>query len=453
MAGSAGNSIVQLTDLPARLIDQPEFANVLDRLREGNEATIDGAWGSSGALAVTALSQQSPRGLVVVLPHEKDVDAFAADAASFGIDPQVFPAWAALPDELTIIDPVLANRLRVLRLVESVAPPQMVITTIHALLQPVPSRDARKVASRTLKVGTDLDLDDLTAWLVGRGFERVTAIELPGEFSIHGGIMDIFSPDTPDPVRIELFGDEIESIRLFNVETQRKVKDLDEMEIAVVTPIVADAEAKTDSRLESEAARQPASALLNSSAIDSLPPTSWIVFVELAEIVSEGKRYLDRLADPRGLFSVESTLERCSRRPHVTLAPLLADSHAPTCHLQVESIERFRGPRGEALQELTRIVQQDETVLIACHNEAARTRLSELMTEMFVGGQGPANDPDDPQSSSRRSRKPLGEISTDAVDRRPLQSKILQKGQNPRLLHPPIHQRIARRCRHRPAAD
>lgn len=419
MAGSAGISISQLTDLAARIADQPGFADVLSALRAGHDSTIDGAWGSSGALVIAALAREAPSGIVVLLPHEKDVDAFAADLGAFGIEPQVFPSWAALPNELTVIDPVLANRLRVLRSLESAAPPQIMVTTIQALLQPVPNVDARKVASRTLRVGTEIDVDDLTAWLVGRGFERVTAIELPGEFSIHGGIMDVFSPDTRDPVRIELFGDEIESIRLFDVETQRKVKDLDEIEIAIVTQMAAESGHEGDSDPQSEAGRKDSLPLLNSSAIDSIPSSSWVVFVDLAEVVSEGKRYLDRLADPRGLFSVEATLERCAKRPHVTIAPMLADSHTPTCHLQIESIERFRGPRGEALQELTRTLQQDETVLIACHNEAAMMRLGELMTEVFVGGLGPSAKSDEQTETAKQ----LGRLGKDRVSD-PLDSTI-----------------------------
>ncbi len=394
------NLITQLTDLPSRLLTQPGMAEVIAKLRDGKDATIDGAWGSSSALTAVALCQQASSTLVVVLPHEKDVDGFTSDAAAFGIEPECFPAWAALPQELSITDPILGSRLRILRSFESAAPPRMVVTTIHALLQPVPSPEARTVASRTLTVGRELDLDELTSWMVSHGFERVTAIELPGEFSIHGGIVDVFSPDATDPVRIELFGDEIESIRLFDVESQRKVKDLTEIDIAIVTPIrenpvenqepQAETRSKTKKRSkEAESESPPADhspiSDLNSSALDSLPAQSWVVLLDLAEIASEGKRYLDRMADPRGLFSVSAVLERCTHHPYVTMAPLLADSLSPTCHLQVESIERFGGLKGEALQELARFVQQDETVLIACHNEAARTRLSELMTEVFMG--------------------------------------------------------------------
>ena len=405
----AENLITQLTDLPSRLLAQPGMAEVVARLREGKDATLDGAWGSSSVLVTVALRQQAASTLVVVLPHEKDVDGFTSDAAAFGIEPECFPAWAALPQELSITDPILGTRLRILRAFESVSPPRMVVTTIHALLQPVPSPEARTVASRTLAVGSELDLDELTTWMVSHGFERLTAIELPGEFSIHGGIIDVFSPDATDPVRIELFGDEIESIRLFDVESQRKVKDLTEIDIAIVTPIrenpveiessATDNKSRKkrskDAEAESHVVDHSPISDLTSSALDSLPTQSWIVLLDLAEIATEGKRYLDRMADPRALFSVSAVLERCTHRPYVTMAPLLADSQSPTCHLQVESIERFGGLKGEALQELAKVVQKDETVLIACHNEAARTRLSELMNEVFLGTLNESSKPTD----------------------------------------------------------
>ncbi|WP_373653440.1 transcription-repair coupling factor [Schlesneria sp. DSM 10557] len=378
--------IAQLTDLPGRMLTQPGMADVIARLRAGQDATVDGAWGSSASLAAVTLSQQAPGTLIVVLPHEKDVDGFISDASSFGIEPDNFPAWAAVPHELSITDPILGNRLRIPRAFESASPPRMIVTTIHALLQPVLTREARSVASRTVKVGDELDLDELTTWLVRHGFERTTALELPGEFSIHGGIVDVYSPDASDPVRIELFGDEIESIRLFDVETQRKVKDLTEVDLAIVTQLghEGDAAPHTPEPQEGGTVNDTvALSNLNASALDSLPEDAWIVLYDLSEIVVEGGRYLDRMSEPRGLFSVASTLERCTRRPYVTIAPLLAETTSPTCHLQVESIERVGGIKGEALKSLVEVLRDDESVLIACHNEAARTRLSELLTEVF----------------------------------------------------------------------
>ena len=441
--------IAQLTDLPARILAQPGMADVIARLRAGQDATIDGAWGSSSALTAVTLCQQAPSSLIVVLPHEKDLDAFTSDATSFGTEPDNFPAWAALPHELSITDPILGNRLRILRAFESVSPPRMVVTTIHALLQPVLTREARSVATRTVRVGDDLDLDELTVWLVGHGFERTTAIELPGEFSIHGGIVDVYSPDASDPVRIELFGDQIESIRLFDVESQRKVKDLTEIDLAIVTQLgeqnTADAQ-RADRNSESAAADAVSLAGLNASALDSLPDDAWIILFDLTEIVSEGGRYLDRMADPRGLFSVASTLERCTRRPYVTIAPLLADTASPTCHLQVESIERLGGVKGEALQTLSQVLRDDESVLIACHNEASRTRLSELLTEVF-----PETKPDDGQAArdgspaSQTNQKidtaPGSAIST-TDNASPKKKSVDEKNAAPKENTPPIRARM-----------
>ena len=421
MVAADSVAVSHIANLAPRLLELAGFRDVVQSLHAGNGVTIDGAWGSSAALVVSALTLVAPSSVVVVLPRERELDDFVADVASFGIGgwallpvepgagaeqtgksahpPMILPAWASLPQELSISDPILGGRLRVVRGFESDAPPRVVVSTMPSLLQPMPSREERKVASRQLKVGTDLDLDDMAAWLIGRGFERVTALEVPGEFSIHGGIVDIFPPDSSDPVRIELFGDEIESIRLFNVETQRKVASVDEIAITVLSPsdpnvplgagrrelpCRGDDDIPDSLPPRPGGSRHPAQKVAGGEhVLDSLPAGAWIVLVEMEEVVREGKQYLDRLADRKGLFSVESTLERCAARPHVNLAPLIAGSYATTFHLPTQSIEKFGGAKGEALRELERVVQQDESVLIACHNEAARQRLTELLAEIY----------------------------------------------------------------------
>lgn len=408
MGSTASAMVAGIKDLAPRLLNSAAFRDSVESLRSGRGVTLDGAWGSSAALVVAALARVAPKQVVAILARERELDDFAADVASFGIGradapagesgPFILPAWPALPRELSISDPVLGSRLRVVRGCESESPPSLVLTTIPALLQPVPSQTERRVASRLLKVGEDLDLDDISAWLVTRGFERVTALEVPGEFCIHGGIVDIYPPDSADPVRIELFGDEIESIRLFDVESQRKVASLDQVSITVLSP--SDAPQDSDAFA---ASNSPSPLITNGEHIlDSVPRDAWIVLVEMEEVIREGRQYLDRQSERKGLFTVESTLERCAARPHVNLAPLVAGSYGQTFHLQTESIERFGGPKGEALRELERVVQQDESVLIACHNEGARQRLTELFAEIY-------NDPTligetKPTEDSRKSK-------------------------------------------------
>jgi len=131
-----------LKDLPPWLEASEGFAPVLAALRKGQAATIDGAWHSAAALAAGSLAQQTPATLLVVLAHPRDLDAWAEDLASFtGITSLVFPAWDSLPNKETVLDDVGGQRLRMIRRLDGDAPPRLILTTMPALLQPVPTRE------------------------------------------------------------------------------------------------------------------------------------------------------------------------------------------------------------------------------------------------------------------------------------------------------------------------
>jgi transcription-repair coupling factor (superfamily II helicase) len=236
-------------------------------------------------------------------------------------------------------------------------------------MQPTPSRAELAEGTRRIGVGDELDQEEFQNWLTSRSFALVTGIQLPGEFAVRGGIVDVYPPDREDPLRIEFFGDEIESIRQFDVESQRTFESEDAVDIVVVSPAQQNDKTTADGGFNGE------------SFFDFVSLNSWVVLCELSDITSEGRQYLERLRDPRGLFSVESVLSRCTERPSVEIAPIAADGFDTSCHLQVESIERFTGPRTEVLNELQEVVGRDERVLIACHNEGEQERLAELLKE------------------------------------------------------------------------
>ncbi len=360
----------ELENLAARLARQPDFQAVARALTAAQLTSIDGAWASAAAMVVAALSSVAPSTVLVILPREKELDAWALDVQTFaGVTPLLFPAWEMLPEELRMSDPILGSRLRVLKALESATPPRIVIATMQALLQPVPSRSRREEATQRWRVGDTLDLDAISTWLQDRGFERVPAVEMPGEFSLRGGILDVFSPDASDPVRIELFGDEIDSLRTFSVETQQKLQELREITLTLISPIKNTGEATDTLRSDGE------------NLLASLPTGAWVVLQELDDLQAEGKLYLQRLDDRRGLFSVEATFAQCQRFGSVQLAGLVANGYETTCHLKTQSIERFVRPKSEALAELAEAAGRDETILIACHNKAARLRLAELLAE------------------------------------------------------------------------
>ncbi|TWU14829.1 Transcription-repair-coupling factor [Symmachiella macrocystis] len=361
-----------LGDLVPLLLWSDGFGEVLAALQRGDSGTIDGAWGSACALTTAALADKAPGTLLVVLPRISEVDDFADDVAGLcGFDPVLFPAWDSLPKDHRITDVTFGARLRVLRALTSSVPPKIIVTSIPALLQPVPSHDELIRGTRTFSAGDEIDPEELVRDLVDLGLEHVTGIEMPGEFSMHGGIVDIFSPDAENPLRLEFFGDELESIRTFDVETQRKLEDLSEAAITLVAPPGPDDDSNGD-RLAGE------------HFLEFIPPQPWIALVEPGELVSEGKHYLERLDDPRGFYQVDATLARCMQHPTVTISALAGDSFEATCHLRIESVERFNGRAGEAIEELGTLLASDEQAVIACHNEGERERLSELIAESKI---------------------------------------------------------------------
>ena len=213
-----------LTELAPLITSGDEFANVVSALLSGQSAAIDGAWGSCCALTVAALQQACPQHtFIVVVPGIRDIDDFADELSELQARlVQTFAAWESLPEEHDISDSIFASRLSVLRRLSSrgqddgSSQSAAIVTCVPALLQPVPSRSAIQEATRQISVGNELNLDSFMGWLIDRSFERVTAVELPGEFSLHGGILDIYPPTESDPIRLELFGDEVESIRSFD---------------------------------------------------------------------------------------------------------------------------------------------------------------------------------------------------------------------------------------------
>lgn len=351
-----------LADLPPLLTRVEGWSELHDALKAGQSGTIDGAWGSSSALAAAALALQAPRTLLVVLAHPGDVDPWMLDLHSFTRQtPILFPGWEEWPPEKMLLDDVPGQRLRILKKL-STDPPRIILTTITALMQPVPSKEEMAARGKRLRTGETIDVDELAHWLVDHGFKRVDAVELPGEFSKRGGIVDIFSPDAEAPYRLELFGDEIESLRQFSAQTQRSLGELKEI-------IVLGHAAETPVAVTSTSA---------AALTDHLPADAWIALVEPGELQEQAKFFLETVADFTGLFSTHGVLSLLMKFPNVAVSAMPRPSVEASVHLRVESVERFSGNVSRVRDELDAIAQQDR-VLIACHNDAEAHRLTEVL--------------------------------------------------------------------------
>ena len=238
-ADTAAVASGRLLELVGCLQREAGFAEVVESLQEGHAATLDGVWGSSCALVAAALAAHVPATLLVVCPQIAHVDELIDDLALFTrLRPARFPAAESF-DRATQ-DEVFGERLQLLKLLPAGDAPKLVVTSIQSLLQPVPSQETLDRQTRTLRVGTALPIADLAQWLVKNDFLNTSAVDLPGEFSIRGGIVDIFAPDWDGPVRVEFFGDEIESIRRFDIASQRSLESLAAINVTVAGPSTVD---------------------------------------------------------------------------------------------------------------------------------------------------------------------------------------------------------------------
>jgi len=356
----------QLLTLPGRLQQHEGFCEVVASLRSGDAATLDGAWGSGCALAAAALSEHAPGPLVVVCPRVDDVDEVSDDLRLFtGRAPEVFPAWESMPGENCVQEGISGDRTRILKLLQSPQPPRLVVASIQALLQPVPDPSFLAQNTRALRVGAEVGPRELAAWLAEHGFHSTTAVELPGEIAVRGGILDIFAADWHDPVRVEFFGDRIESIRRFEVSNQRSLGQCDAVDLSMVDHAVA-----SRGHLSSY-----------------LPASGWFFLIEPQELEDHARHYVERLQRPGDVHRFSAVMEQAARFGSATASAMATGSLGATCRLKIESVERFSGDIGKVRDELDAAGEGQE-VFVVCQTEAEVRRLSELFGGTQLARQG-----------------------------------------------------------------
>ena len=232
------SAIKSLNGLPGVIASQLELAAALTQWQRGNELWFPGVWGGTRSLLSAVLCQHS-RPLLVIAPDAVSADLIAADVTAYGVDQSAtLPFNSSDGGPEAIRDQDGARRLQVLQQLRQWNPgssPSVVAAPVSSIAQSVPSPEGLESSSHNLRVGETIDTNELHAWLDAAGFHSTTAVELPGEYSQRGGILDIFALDHPEPIRIELFGDDIDSIRTFDVATQRSTAHLKEIEFSSVT--------------------------------------------------------------------------------------------------------------------------------------------------------------------------------------------------------------------------
>ena len=172
--------------------------------------------------------------------------AFADAMTFFAPELQVitFPAWDCLPyDRVGPSASVAADRMATLsRLARDGGSnaPAILVTTAAALVQRLPSRDVVRKAGYSAKVGATVEIADLERYFAVNGYQRASTVSEQGEFAVRGGVIDVFPPASEEPVRLDLFGDTLESIRGFDRETQRSTRQHPSVDLLPVSEALLD---------------------------------------------------------------------------------------------------------------------------------------------------------------------------------------------------------------------
>ena len=253
---------------------------------------------------------------------------------------------------------------------------RIIVTYPKALFEKVISPHTLKRKTITIKMGDVLGLDFVNETLFEYGFDRVNFVTQPGEFSVRGGIIDVFSFAYQHPYRIEFFDDEIESLRSFDVNTQLSISPIDRIDLLPNTTEVSFSEKRN-------------------SLIDSLPQNSTVVFNQLDHClecidkfgVKASKKFesLKTTAQypPKVLFMNAQELLECLEKQSTVL---INNSDRFKPRVRISAKQSPQPPINKQFDRLVRILKDNQASgfenYIFCSNDAQRMRFNEILEEI-----------------------------------------------------------------------
>jgi len=334
------------------------------RLDTGGTVTARGARGSCHSVLAAVLRLHINRPIVLTVAHLDEADEVVDELSALSVDVARFPAMEFIPGESTVSLDLLAERLGLIERLSNDVAPGVIVAPIQALMQGVPDADQLAAMMRVIRRGDTLDANSFLTWLSDSGYTRVETIEAAGEFAVRGGIIDIFPPGAA-PVRVDLFGDEVDGLFEVDVETMGSDRRLDE------APIVG---------ASLERLREQSSGHL---LPQMLPAETVALLVEVAELTEQGRSYHQRVADDRGVFAVNEIFKALNERCHALaqINQFDAGGEGAQCvDLPAQPLPMFDESASEAVGALGELAEAHH-VHVLCQNEGESQRMHELLRE------------------------------------------------------------------------
>ena len=231
-------------ELFSGLSHAPGFRDVVGRVASevvGETVRLSGLTLAARAVYIALLYRETKRNLLIITDGNKQAEALYPLLRTFcslfeaGTVPQLLPAFDSLPGQtMSPHADILATRAATL---EALSRNQcgIVVAPVASAIAKFEAPSFYRQLTLKLQIRDEIALDDLALHLESTGYEKRDPVEMAGEYSIRGGILDVFPADQPQPVRVEFFGDEIEEIRRFDPETQRSIHKLTEVVLQPLT--------------------------------------------------------------------------------------------------------------------------------------------------------------------------------------------------------------------------
>ena len=399
-----------------------EVISRLEATKDGKGVVkVEGTWGSFARLLAAYISEKLGRPILYICPHIDDADKTADDLHAFGVKRiETLGAWEGEEDLADATDEIRAERLKLVSRISHHAPRSsgdsfIIPASIQALCQPIPKPQALQDSRLQLQVEREMAPEQVVGWLVENGFERVERIDLPGQFARRGGIVDIYAPLTVDKVlsaqkqaslspqdahpvrskalevsvplsagtsngaqavRIEFFGDTIESIREINLDTQLSSRQIESINI-----ISAVCGAKQEER----------ELLVNVLSQDTI-----IILEEPGDCEEVAQLFCERAENPGRLYSWTDIYAGLEEFTQLRIHRFATEEPADFLKVDIQSIQRFQHKAASlwaghkaALEELVTETKHGKEVLLYCEAEAEVKRVGEVVKE--INKQIPAN--------------------------------------------------------------
>ncbi|MCX5632341.1 MAG: transcription-repair coupling factor [Phycisphaerae bacterium] len=391
---------------------------IISQLKTVNRAVkIAGTWGSFARLLALHIHEQLKKPILYISPYLDEADNVVDDLIAF--HPSSVYSKASTPVEASVLDKVAADKkadyggqvggktIETLpgwageefvetsdeissaraRLVLGLAPAQkgggirppqaaaakcaIISTSIQALMQPVPRPEKLLEKGLLLEVGKQIEMDKASAWLADNGFENAAQIDTPGQFAKRGGIIDIFAPVTtlsnqPIALRVEFFGDTIESIRIINLDTQRSAEHINDITI-------------TSTRPDDDKDNQ-------TNFLKIIDPETIIFIEEPGEAQEVADVFLHRVEKPEKLYKWGEIYEAMGNFKKVFISRFAGD--LDNIELRIKSTQQFEHKNApawsghrEVLRELVQMAEQGWNVNMFCENAAEVKRVEEIIAE------------------------------------------------------------------------